>query len=163
MRARSAARARRNASAALLLALLAGGAATVAAPEPARAGWATSSYATVAVSTGTLAAVPQVACGAGFGLISGDIPITWTASPSGGSVLAPQSYTLRWSGTAGSGSTTVAATSGSVTGATLTLLGTSTVTVTANYAGWTSPDSAQTRTITTVAGLGGAIVLWTCR
>lgn len=146
----------------LLSALLIAGAGADPTPAEATPGWASTTFATTSVAAGTIAPVPQVACGAGSGLLAGDIPISWTASPSGGTALAPDGYTLRWAGTAGSGSITVTGTSGSVTGATLTLLGTSTVTVTANYAGWTSPPSLQTRTITTVAGLAGAILLWSC-
>ncbi|AGW40435.1 hypothetical protein O159_01880 [Leifsonia xyli subsp. cynodontis DSM 46306] len=129
---------------------------------PAGASWSRSSFTTVAVSSATINPVPTLSCGAASGLLSGGIPFTWTAPASGGSVLAPQSYTLTWSGTAGSGSVTVPGTSGTTNGATLTLLGTSTVTVTANSSGWTSAPSSQTRTITTALGVGGAVLLWTC-
>lgn len=146
----------------LLLAVTVAALLPAGSDDPARAGWAHTSYATVTVSSGTLDAVPQVSCGASSGLLAGNIPISWTPAATGGQALTPQSYTLSWSGTAGSGSTTVTGTSSAVTGATLTLLGTSTVRVTANLNGWTSPVSLQTRTITTVVGLGGAILLWTC-
>ena len=131
------------------------------APLPrAEAGWSRSTYASASVSSATINPVPTLSCGAASGLLSGGVPFTWTAPASGGSALTPQSYTLTWSGTAGSGSATVSGTSGSVAGATLSLLGTSTVTVTANASGWTSSTSLQTRTITTVLGVGGVVLLW---
>lgn len=144
--------------------LTAAGLIGVSGGAPAQAGWSRSTYVTATATAGVLGAVPTVACGSSGGLLAANIPITWTAAPTGGNALAPQSYTIAWSGTAGSGSTTVAApaTSGNVTGATLTLLGTSTVTVTANYGTWTSPVSLQTRTITTVLGALSLIVAWTC-
>lgn len=144
--------------------LTAAGLIGVSGDAPAQAGWSRSTYVTATATAGVLGAVPTVACGSSGGLLAANIPITWTAAPTGGNALAPQSYTIAWSGTAGSGSTTVAApaTSGNVTGATLTLLGTSTVTVTANYGTWTSPVSLQTRTITTVLGALSLIVAWTC-
>ncbi|MCI0159281.1 hypothetical protein KNO15_21485 [Leifsonia shinshuensis] len=135
--------------------------ATASLPR-ADAGWSRSSFTTALVSSATINPVPTLSCGSASGLLSGGVPFTWTAPASGGSALTPQSYTLTWTGTAGSGSATVSGTSGSVTGATLSLLGTSTVTVTANAAGWTSPPSLQTRTITTVLGVGGVVLLWTC-
>ncbi|OJX73311.1 hypothetical protein [Leifsonia sp. 71-9] len=146
------------------LVVLAAGVLGVSGGSPAQAGWSRSAYVTGTATAGVLGAVPTVACGSSGGLLAANIPITWTAAPTGGNALAPQSYTIAWSGSAGSGSTTVAApaTSGSVTGATLTLLGTSTVTVTANYGTWTSPVSLQTRTITTVLGALSLIVAWTC-
>lgn len=146
------------------LVLLAAAALGVSGGSPSRAGWARSTYVRGTATAGALGAVPTIACGSSGGLLAADIPISWTAAPTGGNALAPQSYTLAWSGTAGSGNATVSApaTTGSVTGATLTLLGTSTVTVTANYGTWTSPVSLQTRTITTVLGALGLIVAWTC-
>lgn len=153
-----------RAVAASTLVLLAAGVLGVSGGAPAQAGWSRSAYVTGTANAGVLGAVPTVSCGSTGGLLAANIPITWTAAPTGGNALAPQSYTIAWSGSAGSGSTTVAApaTSGSVTGATLTLLGTSTVTVTANYGTWTSPVSLQTRTITTVLGALSLIVAWTC-
>ncbi|WP_431220630.1 hypothetical protein [Leifsonia xyli] len=145
------------------LALLLSGVGAVAAPaNEARAGWGRTSLATATVTSGTLSPVPQVSCGARSGFLADNIPISWTASPAGGNALTPQSYTLRWSGTAGSGSSTVTATNGSVSAATLTLLGTSTVTVTATYAGWSSPVSLETRTITTAVAVGDIFLRWTC-
>ncbi|MFF2052959.1 hypothetical protein ACFVU2_15270 [Leifsonia sp. NPDC058194] len=150
--------------AAAVLVLLAAGVLGVSGGSPARAGWSRSVYVTGTMNAGVLGAVPTVACGSAGGLLAANIPITWTAAPTGGNALPPQSYTITWTGTAGSGSTTVAApaTTGNVTGATLTLLGTSTVTVTANYGTWTSPVSLQSRTITTVLGALSLIVAWTC-
>lgn len=152
----------RRAASILLVVAAAAGTLMASSDEPATAGWGRTSYATATVTSGILNPVSQVNCGASGGLLAGNIPISWTAPTTGGQALAPQSYTLSWSGTAGSGSTTVTGTSGAVTGATLTLLGTSTVRVTANFNGWTSPVSLQSRTITTVIGLGGAILLWSC-
>lgn len=131
--------------------------------EPASARWATTTSVTATLVAGTLPPITSVSCGSSGGLLGGDIPITWT-TPSGPGVLAPQSYTLAWSGSAGSGSRTVPApaTGGTVSGATLTLLGSSTVSVTSNYGGWRSPPSQQTRTISTVVGALGLVVAWTC-
>ncbi|AAT89878.1 hypothetical protein ATY41_04800 [Leifsonia xyli subsp. xyli] len=129
---------------------------------PAGASWSRSSFTTVAVSSATINPVPALSCSAASGPLSGGVPFTWTAPASGGSALAPQSYTLTWSGAAGSGSVTVPGTDGTANGATLTLLGIATVTVTANFSGWTSAPSSQTRTITTALGTGGAVLLWTC-
>lgn len=150
--------------AASALVLLAAGVLGVSGGAPAQAGWSRSAYVTGTANAGVLGAVPTVSCGSAGGLLAANIPITWTAAPTGGNALAPQSYTIAWSGSAGSGTTTVAApaTTGNVTGATLTLLGTSAVTVTANYGTWTSPVSLQTRTITTVLGALSLIVAWTC-
>ncbi|GIT79806.1 hypothetical protein LLS1_14750 [Leifsonia sp. LS1] len=146
------------------LVLTAAGLLGVAGGSPARAGWSRSVYATGTATSGTLTPVPAVACGSAGGLLATNIPITWTTPTIGGNAIAPQSYTIAWSGSAGSGSTTVAypATTGNVTGSTLTLLGTSTVTVTAVYGSWTSPVSLQTRTLTTTLGALGLIVGWTC-
>lgn len=147
-----------------VLVLLAGGLLGVSGGSPARAGWGRSTYVTATAGSGVLNAVPTVSCGAASGLLAVNIPMNWTAAATGGNAIAPQSYTLAWSGSAGSGSTTVAApaTTGNITGSTLTLLGSVTVTVTANYGSWTSPVSLQTRTITTTLGALGVIVGWTC-
>jgi hypothetical protein len=146
------------------LALTAAGLLGVSGGPAARAGWTRSAFVTGTATTGVLNAVPTVSCGSAGGLLATNIPVSWTAAPGGGNALAPQSYTISWSGTAGSGSATVAApaTAGNVTGATLTLLGSSVVTVTANYGSWKSPVSLQSRTITTVLGALGLIVAWTC-
>jgi hypothetical protein len=151
-------------AAASTLALLAAGVLGVAGGTPARAGWSVSTYVTGTAASGVLNPVPTVACGSSGGLLATGIPITWTAPTIGGNALAPQNYVISWTGTAGAGSTTVAypATTGNVTGATLTLLGTTTVTVTATYGSWSSAVSSQTRTITTLLGVGGLIVSWSC-
>lgn len=147
-----------------VLVLLAAGLLGISADVPARAGWARSAYATGTVSSGVLNPVPTVSCGASGGLLAASVPITWTAPAGGSNAIAPQRYTIAWTGTAGSGSTSVAypATSGNVTGSTLALLGTTRVTVTATYGGWSAPVSLQSRTITTVLGVGGLIIAWTC-
>lgn len=146
------------------LTVLAGLALGVSGGASAGAGWARSAYVTGTATSGVLNAVPTVSCGASSGLLTANIPIGWTAPASGGNALAPKAYTIAWTGSAGSGSTTVAApaTSGNVTGSTLTLLGSATVTVTATYDSWSAPVSLQTRTITTTLGVGGLIVGWTC-
>lgn len=132
--------------------------AVVLAPQPTSAAWTVTKSAALTATAVTPAAVPTVACGAASGLLSGSIPITWTAPPG----TAPSRYRLAWTGTAGSGQAFFTTSPGAVTGSTLSVLGTATVTVYPEYGDWTtSPASLQTRTITTVSVLG-AIVAWSC-
>lgn len=127
-------------------------------PQPTSAAW--QSAKTVAItSTAVLpTAVPTVACGASSGLLATAIPITWTA-PAG---TTPSSYRLHWQGTASAPGDAVFTTSpGQIPGGLLSVLGTSTVTVYAQYGNWEAPVSIQSRTVTTISALG-IVVSWTC-
>jgi hypothetical protein len=144
--------------AAVALVAAAAGFALAASAQPTSASWVAAKAVGITATAVTPAAVPTVACGAANGLLSGSIPITWTA-PSG---TTPSRYRLVWTGTAGSGQAYFTASPGSVTGSTLSVLGTATVTVYPEYGDWIStPASLQTRTVTTVS-VAGAIVAWSC-
>lgn len=135
----------------IALATAAAGFVTVVAPQPTEAAWQTTR--TLAVSAQATAVTPPTAltCGAASGLLSGSVPLTWTA-PAG---TTPSGYTLKWTGAA-TGSNTWSGTSGSVPAS--ALLGTLTVTVHADYGSWQSAAGTQTRTLTIL--LGG--VYWGC-
>jgi hypothetical protein len=143
----------------VLVAALAAAAAfaVVNAPQPTSATWTSTKTANVVVTAVTPAAVPTVACGASSGLLAISIPITWTA-PAG---TTPSGYRLHWVGSAGSGDAEFATSPGSITGGFLSIIGSSTVTVFAEYGTWTAPVSLQSRTVTTIGTLG-VVVSWTC-
>ena len=146
----------------LATALVAGLAATAAfvvvnAPQPTSAAWTSTKTANVAVNAVIPTAVPTVSCGAAGGVLATSIPITWTA-PAG---TTPSGYRLHWVGTAGSGDAEFSTSPGSITGGFLSVIGTSTVTVFAEYGTWTAPVSLQSRTVTTIGTLG-VVLTWTC-
>jgi hypothetical protein len=128
--------------------------------EPTLASWQRGHYNQTTLAAGTLNAVPTVSCVASGGLLSGSIPIKWTAPTTG---IAPTSYTIVWAGTAGSGQfvTGTTATTGSVPGSGLSVLGQSAITVYATAGSWYSPVPVQSLRITTISALG-LIVGWDC-
>jgi hypothetical protein len=136
----------------------------VSCSDGSEAAWMSRSYITGTVRAGVLNPVPTVKCGTAGGLLSTGVPISWTAPATGSDALTPQNYTVNWSGTAGSGNLTVpaSATSATIPGSTLALLGSSTVSIRASFAGWLSPPSLETRTIATLIGAGGLVVAWSC-
>jgi hypothetical protein len=134
--------------------LVAGLAATAAfvvvnAPQPTSAAWTSTKTANVAVNAVIPTPPTALTCGAGSGLLSGSVPFTWSAPPG----TAPSGYTLKWTGAA-TGSVTTATTSGNVPSP---ALGTTTVSVYADYGSWESAAGIQTRSI-----FGVVIVGWTC-
>lgn len=128
--------------------------------EQTAAAWQLPNFHQATLTSGTLNAVPTLACGAAAGLLAVTIPIIWTAPATG---VAPTGYLITWAGTAGSGSATInsTATSGSIPGGALSVLGQSIVTVYATRGSWTSPVSLASVKVTTISALG-VIVSWTC-
>jgi hypothetical protein len=126
------------------------------APQPTSAAWTSGKAFAITATAATPTAVPTVGCGAASGLLAQAIPITWTA-PAG---ATPSRYRLHWQGTAGTGDAYFTSSPGQVAGGLLSVLGTSTVTVYAEYGDWTAPVSLQSRTITTIAVV--VVVSWTC-
>ncbi len=120
----------------------------ISAPQPTRAVWTVTKDRVVTVQAVTPAPPTGLTCGAGSGLLSNNVPFTWTA-PAG---TAPSGYTVRWSGAATS-STTSSTTSASVPPP----IGTITVTVYADYGSWQSVVATQTRQVSGIAFVG-----WTC-
>lgn len=144
----------------LVLALASGVAvfAIVVGVQPTRAAWTSVRTVNVTATAATPAAVPTVKCGGGSGTILSNplIPITWTA-PAG---PAPSRYRIHWAGTAGTGDVYSATTSGTINAAGISVAGTSTVTVYAEYGDWTSPVSLQSVSFTTISVL--VVVSWSC-
>ena len=118
-------------------------------PQPTDATWLVTKTAAVTATAVTPAPPTALTCGAGSGLLSGSVPFTWSAPPG----TAPSGYTLKWTGAA-TGSVTTATTSGNVPSP---ALGTTTVSVYADYGNWESTAGIQTRSI-----FGVVIVGWTC-
>lgn len=128
--------------------------------EPTLAAWQRGHSHQTTLTSGTLNAVPTVGCGAAGGLLAVSIPITWTAPATG---VAPTGYVLIWGGTAGAGSLVVTgtATTASIPGGLLSVLGQSIVTVYATSDSWNSPISLTSVKITTISALG-LVVSWGC-
>ncbi|HEY4153460.1 MAG TPA: hypothetical protein VGM38_09080 [Pseudolysinimonas sp.] len=116
-------------------------------PQQTDATWLVTKTAAVTVTAVSPAPPTALACQAG-GLLTANVPFTWTAPPG----PAPSGYTLKWTGT-NTGSTTSATTSASVAAP----LGSITVSVYADYGNWESVAGTQTRTINGVIFVG-----WTC-
>ena len=118
-------------------------------PQQTDATWVVTKTAAVTATAVSPAPPTALTCGAGSGLLSGSVPFTWSAPPG----TAPSGYTLKWTGAA-TGSVTTATTSGNVPSP---ALGTTTVSVYADYGSWESAAGIQTRSI-----FGVVIVGWTC-
>lgn len=125
------------------------------------AAWTTPEYVTATITSGRLYPVTSLTCNAASGLLATGIGLTWSQPLTTGNGLVPSSYTVEWNGTAGSGQKTVTGLTTMIPGTTLSVAGTSTVTVSANSGTWQSPVSTQSRLLTTISALG-AIVSWTC-
>ncbi|HEV7741013.1 MAG TPA: hypothetical protein VGO65_01200 [Pseudolysinimonas sp.] len=141
------------AAAAALAAFVAGSSA-----QPTDATWSTVNVTNLTGTAATPAAVPTVTCGAGSGSIIGSptIPIAWTV-PAG---PTPSRYRIHWAGSAGTGDVFATTSPGSINAAGISVAGTSTVTVFAEYGDWTAPASLQTVSFTTIAIV--VVVSWTC-
>jgi len=118
-------------------------------PQQTDASWVVTKTAAVTATAVNPAPPTALTCGAGSGLLSGSVPFTWSAPPG----TAPSGYTLKWTGAA-TGSVTSATTSTNVPSP---ALGTTTVSVYADYGNWESAAGIQTRSI-----FGVIIVGWTC-
>ena len=129
--------------------------------QPTQASWNDSEYAAATLTTGVIRPVTTLSCAAPSGLLAASIGFIWVQPDTSGAGVVPASYTLTWSGPAGSGSATSSTLTGAIPGGLLSVLGTATVTVTANSGAWASSVSTATRTVTTISALG-AIVSWTC-
>jgi hypothetical protein len=151
---------RRVGGAGLLAGLLAASAfagfTVVRGVEPTRASWTSARTVAATASAATPAAVSNVKCGAGSGALGTPIPITWSA-PAG---PAPSGYRITWSGSAGSGTATAAASPGSINASGISVAGTSTVRVFAEYGDWVGPNPVNTVSFTTIAVF--VVVSWSC-
>lgn len=114
-------------------------------PQQTDASWVVTKSATVTATAVNPAQPTALTCQAS-GLLSGNVPFTWSAPPG----TAPSGYTLKWTG---GGSTTSATTSATVPPP----LGSITVSVYADYGNWESAAGTQTRTINGIIFVG-----WTC-
>ncbi|TPW76818.1 hypothetical protein [Schumannella sp. 10F1B-5-1] len=128
------------------------------------AAWTDAEVVTGTLTTLKVNPVTVFACNPNEAQVSllggGAVPLVWTAPVATADGLAPTSYLLSWSGTAGSGSAEVAGnvTSYSISMGVLALGQSSTVTITAKWSNgsttWLAATSpAKTYTITTVLGL----------
>jgi hypothetical protein len=151
---------RRVGGAALLALVLAASAfagfTVVRGVEPTRAAWTSARTVEATATAATPAAVSNVKCGAGSGLLNAMIPITWSA-PAG---PPPTRYRITWSGGAGSDTKYSTTTSYAIDASGISVAGTSTVRVFAEYGDWVSPNPANTVSFTTIAVL--VVVSWTC-
>jgi hypothetical protein len=129
--------------------------------QPTVAAWTSPEFHNATINTGQVNPVTSLTCDAPAGLIGVAIGFTWTQPVTTGNGLVPTSYTLVWSGTAGSGQKTVTGLTTTVPGSILSLAGTSLVVVYANFDTWQSPVSTQSRLLTTISALG-IIISWTC-
>ena len=128
--------------------------------QPTLASWTRSNFHNATISSGMLYPVTSLTCAGANGALAGSVTLNWTQPQTTGNGLTPTSYTLSWTGTAGSGSTTVAGLSGAVSAAGMGS-GNLTVTVRANLSNWQSAVSTQSRTLTVIAALG-VFVTWSC-
>jgi hypothetical protein len=129
--------------------------------QPTSASWNDTEFAAASFTAGVINPVTSLSCAAGAGLLGASIGFTWAQPDTTTTGVVPKSYVLSWTGTAGGGSVTVSSLTGAIPGGLLSVLGTSTVSVTATSGAWTSAASTVTRTVTTISALG-AIVSWTC-
>ena len=118
-------------------------------PQQTDATWVVTKTAAVTATAVNPAPPTALTCGAGSGLLSGSVPFTWSAPPG----TTPSGYTLKWTGAA-TGSVSTTTTSGNVPSP---ALGTTTVSVYADYGSWESAAGIQTRAI-----FGVIVVGWTC-
>jgi hypothetical protein len=137
--------------------------------EPTVASWRTDSYTNATLSTVKLNPVTSMACNPMSALLSTTIPLTWTQPTLTGTGPPPDSYTItlaRPSTTPISATSTT--TSYEIPGSALSLLANGTVTIVANYTNsagtvvWTSAVSTQRIKITTVLGVLGVFVGYSC-
>lgn len=119
------------------------------APQQTDASWVVTKTSVVTATAVNPAQPTALTCGSGSGLLSSSVPFTWSAPPG----TAPSGYTLKWTGAA-TGSVTSATTSGNVPSP---ALGTTTVSVYADYGNWESAAGIQTRQV-----FGVIVVGWTC-
>ena len=115
------------------------------APQQTDASWVAAAKTAAVTTTAVIPAPPTALACQASGLLSANVPFTWSAPPG----TAPSGYTLKW----GSGSTTSTTTSASVPAP----LGSITVSVYADYGSWQSAAGTQTRTINGIIFVG-----WTC-
>ncbi len=144
----------------LAIAMLAAAASFVAVGsiQPTEAAWNSTKVVSATVGSVVPAAVPTVTCGAPSGLLSNNIPITWTAPPG----PTPSQYRLHWAGAAGTGDAFFTTSPGSINPSAISVAGTSVISVYPEYGNWTtSPISLQTPHFTTIAVLF-VVVSWTC-
>ena len=128
--------------------------------QPTLASWTRSNFHNATISSGMLYPVTSLTCAMPNGLPTANVTLNWTQPQTTGNGLTPTSYTLSWSGTAGSGQTTVAGLTGAVSAAGIGS-GNLIVTVRANLSTWQSAVSTQSRTMNVVAALG-LFVTWSC-
>jgi len=128
--------------------------------EQTEAAWQRPHHHQATLKAGTVNIVPTVSCVAASGLLSGSVPIKWTAPTTG---LTPTGYIIAWAGTAGTGQVATGSTAltGSIPGSGLSVLGQSAVTVYATVGNWYSPVPIQSVRVTTISALG-LIVGWDC-
>lgn len=128
--------------------------------EQTEASWQRAHHQQASLTAGSVHIVPTVSCVSSGGLLSGSVPIKWTA-PTGG--LTPTGYIIAWAGTAGTGQAATGSTAltGSIPGSGLSVLGQSAVTVYATVGNWYSPVPVQSVRVTTISALG-LIVGWDC-
>ena len=131
-------------------------------PEPTLAAWSRTSYVSAPLTAGVVNPVTSLSCAAGFGALGGGIRFNWKEPSTDGYGLKPTSYTLKWSGTAGTDEVSdIQGLSGIIPGSALSLLGSSRVVVHAKYGNWESAVSTETRTFTTIS-IAGFLVNWNC-
>lgn len=148
---------RRILTGALALVTAAAAFALVLAPQPTTAAWVRAKSVAITASAVTPAAVPTVTCGASSGLLNALIPINFTAPPG----PTPSRYRVSWTGGAGSGTVYTTTSPAQINASSISVAGTSVVTVYPEYGDWTvTPASAQTVKFTTVAVV--VVVSWTC-
>ncbi len=125
--------------------------------QPTEAAWTNAKLLSATIASVTPAAVPTVTCGAPNGLLSSNIPITWTVPPG----PTPSRYRIQWTGGAGSGTTYSTTSPGSINPSGISVAGTSVVTIYPEYGNWiTSPASLQTVRFRTIGVI--VVVSWTC-
>jgi hypothetical protein len=134
----------------------------LSSPAPTEATWNSPEYHQAVMTTAQLYPVTSLTCNSSGGLLATSIGFTWTRPVITGNGLTPTSYTIVWSGSAGAGQKTVTGLTTTLPGTILTVAGSSTVTVYANFDSWQSPVSTQSRQLNTTLGVLGIIVGWTC-
>ena len=126
------------------------------------AAWTVGSSHSAQLMTGIVNPVTSLTCAAS-GLLTSQIAFAWAQPVITGRAIVPTSYTVVWSGSAGSGQKVVSTLAASIPVSTLRSMGTNaTVVVYANASGWTSVVSTQSRTFRTTLNLLGVAIGWTC-
>ncbi|MBC7725201.1 MAG: hypothetical protein H7146_10710 [Burkholderiaceae bacterium] len=136
----------------------------VAAVDTTDAAWTQRSTHSAMLATVTVPQVGSFSCGAASGLIANAIPVSWTAPRLATGLAEPTSYTVTWSGLAGTGSKSVTGLSTTlpardfVGGESPTTLG-----VIPQFAGWGSLETAPTLIVRALLSSQNAVIGWTCR